>query len=146
MEITSLGRIAEFSVGSGAPGHPGSWCLTFVTMALRIYHNPRCRKSREALALLATRGYEPEVILYLQDPLTRQDLEGLLAMLGITPRELIRREEELFKELAAQTQPDDEQCLQWMTEHPKLIQRPIVVRGSRAIVARPPERLLEIMD
>lgn len=109
-----------------------------------IYHNPRCRKSREALELLKSKGLDPSVRLYLQDPPSREELEHLLASLGMKASELIRREETLFKELAAKSQPDEDQCLHWMCEHPNLVQRPVVVMGSRAVVARPPERLLEI--
>lgn len=115
-------------------------------MDLLIYHNPRCRKSREALAILRSKGLEPQVRLYLQDPPSRQELEGLLALLGMEPSALIRRQEALFKELAGNAQPNDDQCLIWMCEHPGLMERPIVVRGSQAVLARPPERVEEIMD
>lgn len=115
-------------------------------MELTIFHNPRCRKSREALELLRGKGLDPAVLLYLQEPPSRKMIQDLLAKLGIGACDLIRREESLYKELSAGKVPSDRQCLDWMVAHPILIQRPIVVRGDRAVVARPPVRVEEIMD
>lgn len=113
-------------------------------MTIRIYHNPRCSKSRATLALLEERGIEPEIIRYLDDPPDADDLKRLLAMLGKTPRELARRGEEAWRSLAL-AEADDATILEAMTKYPKLIERPIVVSGERAALGRPPENVLEIL-
>lgn len=115
-------------------------------MEWRILHNPRCRKSRETLELLKSKGQYPQVILYLQNPPNRMELEDLLKKLGIDACALVRREEPLYKELAKAHPPDASRCLDWICENPILIQRPVVVAGSRAVIARPPERVLDLMD
>lgn len=108
---------------------------------IRIYHNPRCGKSRGACSLLAEKGIEPEVIEYLKTPLDKEALRALLVKLGMKPAELIRRGEAVFKEHYADKTLDDEAWLDAMVAHPILIERPIVVRGDKAVVARPPEKL-----
>ncbi len=112
-----------------------------------IYHNPRCSKSRETLALLEQRGIEAEVVEYLKTPPDRDELERILKMLGLEPRQLMRTKEAEYRELGL----DDpalsrEQLLAAMLAHPKLIERPIVVRGGRAAIGRPPERVLEVVQ
>lgn len=115
-------------------------------MTVKIYHNPRCSKSRETLQLLQGRGVEPEVIKYLDTPPSREELTGLLAMLGLEPRDLMRRKEAVYRELglddAALTR---DQLIQAMLEHPVLIERPIVVANGKAALGRPPERVLEVL-
>ncbi|KAJ9432233.1 arsenate reductase [Candidatus Pantoea symbiotica] len=112
-----------------------------------IYHNPRCSKSRETLALLQEKGIEPEVVLYLETPPDVPTLQRLLQQLGMhSARELMRRKEDLYKELAlANSELSEDQLLQAMVEHPKLIERPIVINGEQARIGRPPEAVLEIL-
>ena len=112
-----------------------------------IYHNPRCSKSRETLALLQEKGIAPEVVLYLETPPDVRTLKNLLQQLGMSSaRELMRRKEDLYKELnLADGQLSEDQLLQAMVEHPKLIERPIVINGEQARIGRPPEAVLEIV-
>lgn len=109
---------------------------------IRIYHNPRCSKSRAACALLAEAGVEHEIIEYLKHPPSRDELATLVSMLGIRASELVRRGEAVFREKYAQLADDDDaRCLDALSADPTLIERPIVVVGKHAVVARPPERL-----
>ncbi|OMQ21817.1 arsenate reductase (glutaredoxin) [Serratia oryzae] len=112
-----------------------------------IYHNPRCSKSRETLALLEQQGITPKVVLYLETPPSVDELKKLLKELGFhSARELMRQKEEIYKELKlANENLCEEQLLQAMVANPKLIERPIVVKGSRARIGRPPEQVLEIL-
>ncbi|AIR85422.1 arsenate reductase (glutaredoxin) [Pantoea rwandensis] len=112
-----------------------------------IYHNPRCSKSRETLALLQDKGIEPDVVLYLETPPDMQTLKKLLRQLGMSSaRDLMRRKEDLYKELnLADVQLSEEQLLQAMVDNPKLIERPIVINGDQARIGRPPEAVLEII-
>ncbi|MDR6349503.1 arsenate reductase (glutaredoxin) [Pantoea sp. SORGH_AS_0659] len=112
-----------------------------------IYHNPRCSKSRETLALLQERGIEPDVVLYLETPPDVPTLKRLLKQLGMhSARELMRRKEDLYQELAlADSALSEVQLLQAMVDHPKLIERPIVIKGEQARIGRPPEAVLEII-
>ncbi|CAL94684.1 arsenate reductase (glutaredoxin) [Azoarcus olearius] len=114
--------------------------------AVRIYHNPRCGKSRSACALIAERGVDAEVVEYLKHPLGRDELRALLDKLGLKPQDLIRRGEAVFKEHFAGKALDDEEWIDAMVAYPILMERPIVVRGERAVVARPPERVAELFD
>lgn len=115
-------------------------------MSVKIYHNPRCSKSRETLKLLQDRAIEPEVVEYLKTPPGSDELRQLLGMLGISPRELMRRKEAEYKASGADN-PDlsDDQLIELMVAHPKLIERPIVVRGGKAAIGRPPEQVLDIL-
>ena len=111
-----------------------------------IYHNPRCSKSRQTLALVEEQGVEPMVVEYLKNPPTAVELKDLLRKLGLSAKELIRRSEAAYKELGLKDSLDDEDVLiTAMAENPKLIQRPIVVSGSQARLGRPPEQVLEIL-
>lgn len=112
-----------------------------------IYHNPRCSKSRETLALLQDKGIETDVVLYLETPPDVPALKKLLQQLGMSSaRDLMRRKEDLYKELnLADSQLSEDQLLQAMVEHPKLIERPIVINGDQARIGRPPEAVLEIV-
>jgi len=112
-----------------------------------IYHNPRCSKSRETLALLQERGIKPDVVLYLETPPDVPTLKRLLKQLGMhSARELMRRKEDLYHELAlADSALSEAQLLQAMVDHPKLIERPIVIKGEQARMGRPPEAVLEII-
>ncbi|MCW8127026.1 arsenate reductase (glutaredoxin) [Microbulbifer halophilus] len=111
-----------------------------------IYHNPRCSKSRQTLQLLQDNGVEPEVVLYLETPPSKAQLAELLHKLGLSARELLRTGESAYKELQLKDRAlSDEQLIDAMVQHPKLIQRPIVVRGDRAVLGRPPENALELI-
>lgn len=109
-------------------------------------HNPRCSKSREALALLQSRGVQPQVVLYLETPLDAAAITELLAALGVAARDLLRRGEEEFAQLGLDDSALGEDALiQAMATHPRLIERPVYVRGGRAVIGRPPERVLELV-
>lgn len=108
-----------------------------------IYHNPRCMKSRQTLALLEEQGVQPKVIEYLVDPPDEKTLAGIVKMLGIEAKDLVRRKE--FKELGLPETDDPKQLIKLMVEHPQIIERPIVVSGKRAALGRPPEKVLEIL-
>ena len=113
---------------------------------ITLYHNPRCSKSRQTLALLEDRGIEPEIIQYLETPPDAVTISGLLEKLGISAIELIRRGEAPFAELGlAGKEGDDAALIEAMVSHPVLIQRPIVVSGEQARIGRPPENVLEIL-
>ena len=116
-----------------------------MTAPVRIYHNPRCSKSRSACAILAEKGVEAEVIEYLKTPPDRATLSALLAKLGLRAEELVRKGEAIVKTEYAGRTMRDEDWLEAMLAHPILIERPIVVVGERAVVARPPERVLELL-
>lgn len=113
-------------------------------MTVTIYHNPRCNTSRKTLALLEKHGVSPEVIEYLKTPPSATEVKQLLAKLGMKPRDLLRKKE--AKE-AGLDNPDltDAQLIAGMVKHPIAIERPIVVKGSRAALGRPPEAVLKIL-
>ncbi len=114
---------------------------------ITIYHNPRCTKSRETLKLLKDQGVDPEVVEYLKDPPTRTELRKIVRALGIPARELIRRKEKLFAEVGdKEIRYSDSAAVNLLAEHPRLIERPIVVRDDRAVIGRPPENVLELVD
>ncbi len=114
--------------------------------SITLFHNPRCSKSRAALALLQDAGADVEVVLYLDTPPSRDTLARVIAQLGITPDALIRRGEEVFKtEYQGKTLSADA-WLDALATHPKLIERPIAIRGERAVIGRPPEKVLELLD
>lgn len=115
-------------------------------MSLTIYHNPRCSKSREALRLIEERGIQPEVVRYLETPPDAPTLDSLLRLLGLEPRELMRRKEPEYQELGLDdpTLPR-EALIAAMVAHPRLIERPIVVKAGKAILGRPPERVLDLL-
>ena len=115
------------------------------TGPFRIYHNPRCSKSRSACALIAENGIAAEVVEYLQTPPSKEELRALLKKLGMKPVELVRQGEAEFKAHYAGRTLTDEEWLDAMVAHPILIERPIVVCGDRAVVARPPEKVLELL-
>ncbi|KZE34066.1 arsenate reductase (glutaredoxin) [Crenobacter luteus] len=112
-----------------------------------IYHNPRCSKSRETLALLTARGLAPTVIDYLETPPDAATLKTLLGLLGLSPRELMRKKEAEYAELGlADASLPDDALIAAMVAHPRLIERPIVVAGERAVLGRPPEAVLALFD
>lgn len=112
---------------------------------IRIYYNPRCSKCRETAALVTEHGYTVDLIEYLKTPPDREELRGLLAKLNMKPLELIRKGEEIFKQHYAGKTLNDEEWLDALLAHPILIERPIVVRGNKAVVARPPQKALDLL-
>ncbi len=115
-------------------------------MSVEIYHNPRCSKSRQTLQVLKDSGVEPEIVEYLKTPPDRATLERVLDMLGIEPRDLMRKKEKEYKEHNL-SDPDlsRDQLIDAMLAHPKLIERPIVIKNGKAAIGRPPEKVLEIL-
>lgn len=113
---------------------------------LFIFHNPRCSKSRQTLALLEQQGVKPEVIEYLKTPPSVASLSKILKQLGINARQLLRKGEKEYEELnLADESLTEQQLIQAMCDHPKLIERPIVVHNGKAKIGRPPETVLEIL-
>ncbi|WP_017902143.1 arsenate reductase (glutaredoxin) [Pseudomonas asplenii] len=113
---------------------------------LTLYHNPRCSKSRGALELLEARGLAPTVVRYLETPLDAAQLRSLLGKLGISARQLLRSGEDEYQSLnLADSQLGEEQLIAAIAAHPKLMERPILVAGDKAIIGRPPEKVLEIL-
>jgi arsenate reductase len=114
---------------------------------LTVYHNPACSKSRGALDILSERGVGHDVVEYLKAPPGRAALERILALLAGPPGELVRKDTR-FKELGlrAEDYATREQVIGLLLEHPELMERPVVIRGNRAVIARPSERVLELLD
>ena len=113
---------------------------------LTLYHNPRCSKSRGALELLQARGLAPNVVRYLETPLDVAQLEALLGKLGISARQLLRTGEDEYKTLdLADASLSEEQLIAAIAAHPKLMERPILTTADKAVIGRPPEKILEIL-
>ena len=110
-----------------------------------IYHNPRCSKSRNTLALLKENGIEPQLVLYLETPPDSGQIKTLLGKLGLSAAELVRRSEDAYKSCGLGKDSSEEELISAMAAHPKLIERPIVVKGNRAVLGRPPENVLELI-
>lgn len=115
-------------------------------MSVKIYHNPRCSKSRQALSILTEKGIEPEIIEYLNTPLNEAEIKELAKILGVenAPRDMMRVKEDDYKANNLK-EADDEALYIAMSKFPKLIERPIVINKGRAVIARPPEKLLDII-
>ncbi len=109
-----------------------------------IYHNPKCSKSRETLARLRQRGIEPRIIEYLDTPPTAEEIATLAGILGLPLSELVRDKE--YRELGLPENADDSSLRSLMAENPRVIQRPIVLCGGRGVIARPPDRVDEILS
>lgn len=115
-------------------------------MMITLYHNPRCSKSRDALSLLREQGHEPEVILYLETPPNAKTLKALLAKLGLSARDLLRKGEDAYKALnLADEKLTEAALIKTMVENPKLIERPIAINGDKAVIGRPPENVLQVI-
>lgn len=113
---------------------------------MRVYHNPRCSKSRDTIKILKERNVSFETIEYLKNPLSVDELRDVCTLLAISPKELLRTKELVYEELVKeQGLPSDEQALAWMNQHPKLMERPIVICGIKAVVARPAEKVLSLL-
>lgn len=113
---------------------------------LTLYHNPRCSKSRAALELLQARGLQPHVVRYLETPPSARELKSLLGKLGIAARDLLRSGEDEYKTLGlSDASLSEAQLIEAMAKHPKLIERPILIAGDKAVIGRPPEKVLELL-
>ena len=113
---------------------------------LTLYHNPRCSKSRGALELLEARGLTPNVVRYLETPLDAAQIKALLGKLGISARQLLRTGEDEYKMLQlADDSLSEDQLIAAIAEHPKLMERPILEVGAKAVIGRPPENILELL-
>lgn len=110
-----------------------------------IWHNQQCSKSRAAMAVLEENGLDPNVVHYLDEPLSADQIKQVLSMLGFSPRELMRTNEAAYKELGLAEVTDDEALVRAMVENPILIQRPIVISNGRAVLGRPPESVVSIL-
>jgi arsenate reductase len=114
--------------------------------SLTIYHNPRCTKSRQTLALIEEAGIKPDIVLYLDTPPSEAELDKILRILDLEPQELMRKNESMYSELGlADKKLSRREAIKLMVEHPKLIERPIVVKGNKAILGRPPENVRELL-
>ena len=112
---------------------------------LTIYHNPHCSKSREGLALLELQDKPFTVIKYLNEPLTKEELTGIIAKLGIKPLGLVRQKEKIWTDTYKGNELTDDEVIDAMIDYPALIERPIVVNSDKAVIARPAERVKEIL-
>jgi arsenate reductase len=112
---------------------------------IKIWHNPRCSKSRNALALLEEEGVEADVVKYLETPPTRDNIVEVLKMLAISARELMRTKEDIYKELGLKDVTDEDTLIDAMVENPKLIERPVVIKDGRAAIGRPIENIIELI-
>ncbi|MBI1223026.1 MAG: arsenate reductase (glutaredoxin) [Bacteroidetes bacterium] len=111
---------------------------------MEFYHNPRCGKSRTALGILKDNGIDPDIREYLKNPPTKQELEAVIKKLGISPLELIRQGESIFKEKYKGKNLSDTEWIEAMLTHPILIERPIFIKENKAVIGRPPENVLNI--
>ncbi|MGY3794565.1 arsenate reductase (glutaredoxin) [Aquimarina sp. 433] len=110
-----------------------------------IYHNPRCSKSRQCLAILEDKKEDLEIIKYLDTPLTENKLKDIINLLNIKPIELVRTNETIWKQEFKGKEIKDDELIRIMVNHPKLIERPIVIKNNKAIIGRPPEKVLDIL-
>ena len=111
-----------------------------------IYHNPRCSKSRQTLEILNQKDVNTEVVLYLENPPSIEEVTSILQKLGLDPRDVIRKGEEEYKLLNLKDQSlTENELIAFMSENPKLIERPIVIKGNKAVIGRPPENVLSII-
>ena len=113
---------------------------------ITIYHNPRCSKSRQTLALIEEKGVAPEIVLYLDSPLNEATITELLGKLEMSARDVIRKGEDAYKENnLSNTALSEAELIQAMVTYPKLLERPIVVKGDKAVMGRPPENVLKLL-
>jgi len=113
---------------------------------VKIYHNPRCSKSRNAVALLEEQGVEAEIVKYLDTPPNKEELKELLAMLGINARALMRTKEDIYKTLKLKDVESEEALIEAMVANPKLIERPIVIKDGKAAIGRPIENIVALLS
>jgi len=114
---------------------------------VQIWHNPRCSKSREALSILEELETPKDVVKYLEEHPSKEQIKNVFKMLGYkSARDMMRTKEALYKELNLKDETDDEKLIEAMAQHPKLIERPIIIKGDKAIIARPPEKAKEFLE
>ena len=113
---------------------------------IKIWHNPRCSKSRNAAVLLEEKGVDAEVVKYLDTPPSKEEIKEVLKMLGLSARELMRTKEDIYKELDLKNENDEEKLIEAMAANPKLIERPIVIKDGKAAIGRPIENIIELLD
>ena len=113
---------------------------------IKIYHNPRCSKSRQALQIIRDHGYEPEVIEYLKYPLSKTELESISQSLGMRPKEFVRKNESEFKDNNLGEKLKDDDLFEAMSNFPKIIERPIIISDMGAVIGRPPENVLKVLS
>lgn len=117
-----------------------------MSSAVRIFHNPRCSKCRQSMQLLDDRGIKTEVVEYLKQPPTASELREVLELLALEPRELMRKHESPYKELGLNDNSiGNDELILAMIENPILIERPIIIHGKKAVIGRPPEKILDIL-
>ena len=112
---------------------------------MKIYHNPRCSKSRETLSILEENGIKPDIILYLNDTPTKEELTDILAKLGMNATEIIRKGEQIYKDNYKGKDLTEAEWIDVMVANPKLIERPIVVKDDKAVLGRPPGNVLDLL-
>lgn len=112
---------------------------------MKIYHNPRCKKSRETLKIIEETGEQPEIIKYMDNPPTDEELNKILSKLDMEPQDLLRKGEKIYKEKFKDKDFSREEWVRIMTENPKLIERPVVIEGNKAVIGRPPENVKELL-
>ena len=113
---------------------------------VKIWHNPRCSKSREAMSILDESGLESEVVKYLDVKPSADEIREVLKMLDLTPRELMRTKESIYKELNLKDEIDEDRLIEAMEANPKLIERPILIKGSKAIIGRPTSIIADFLN
>ena len=126
-------------------GGKGSGGLILATDKTIIWHNPRCSKSRQTLELLREKGIEPEIVEYLKAPPSAAEIEKTIKLLDIDPRGLMRKGENVYKEMGLASEDDGKALIAAMAEHPVLIERPVVLHKGKAALGRPPEDVLKIL-
>ena len=112
---------------------------------IKIYHNPRCSKSRQGLEILKNKGVDFEIVQYLNTPPTIDELKEIIKKLGIKPIDLVRKNEKIWKENYKGKEVNDDKIIEAMVKFPKLIERPIVIKEDKAVLGRPPENILKIV-
>lgn len=113
---------------------------------ITIWHNPKCSKSREAMEILNNGGYEASVVRYLEDSPAEMQIREVLKMLGVSARELMRTKEELYTELNLADELDEDKLILAMAKYPKLIERPVIIKGNRAIIGRPADKIIKFLN
>ncbi len=114
-------------------------------MTITLWHNPRCSTSRKALKMLEEAGAEVTIRKYLEDAPSEEEIRAVLGMLGVEPIGIVRTKEKLFRELGLKRDAEGEALIRAMAAHPRLIERPIAIRGGDARLGRPPEQVLELV-
>ena len=112
---------------------------------MKIYHNNRCSKSREGLCILEASNQDFEIVNYLENPPSKEELQDILKMLNLTPIQLVRKSEKIWKENFKGKDLNDNEIVKAMIDNPKLIERPIVIKGNKAVLGRPPENIKELL-